>query len=310
MTKIFLVKEKEGKLLYSDALLLKSPESLKIIEHDIRLKILKLLNENPTYPSDLAKKLGMHEQKVYYHIKQLMNAGILEVVERKEIRGTVAKKLRPKEMNFAVALSENWSSINKLIEKEKDKKLESFLNPFIKDNKLNAKIVVGSPDAHGPFKARARDGHYAIDLAVFLGNSCDLSKNFAVSLDVDINLKEEKSNLIVVGGPVTNLVMQKINDFLPAKFSDKKPWGIEGKQPHTEDNIGLIARIPNPYNPEYKIIALAGIRFSGTKSTVIGLTRFTKQILNRFTDQKEFYAIVEGFDLDGDGKIDSIEVIE
>lgn len=143
-----------------------------------------------------------------------------------------------------------------------------------------------------------------------MGHYASVPQDFSAKLDVDIDMKIS-GNLIIVGGPVTNLLCAKLNDFLPAKFSDEKPWGIiTKKDTYTDENIGLIAKIPNPYNPEYKILVIAGIRFTGTKAAVMALTRHTKQVLSRFSGQKEFYAIVQGFDLDGDGKIDSIELLE
>ena len=307
--KSYLVREKDNKLTYSEAMLVDNPSALKIIDHPIRLKILKMLSEKPMYPAQLAKVMKMHEQKVYYHIKQMTNSGLLDVVEKEEIRGTIAKKLSPKFLNFAFSISDKWSNINSLIE-SKDEEILGFLNPLIKNKKMNSNIIVGSPDPHGPHKARARDGHYAIDLALFLGSLCDMDDKFSTKLDVDINLKESK-NLILVGGPVTNLLVAKINDFLPAKFSDNKPWGIKTKlNTYTEESVGMICKIQNPYNPEYSILVIAGIRFIGTKAAVMAFTRNTNKVLNRYSKQKEFYSIVHAFDMDGDGKIDSIEILE
>jgi len=307
--KSYIVKEKEGDLMYSDAMIVDNPAALKIIDHPIRLQILTLLAKVPMYPAEIAKKLKLHEQKVYYHVKQMTNSGLLDVVEKQEIRGTTAKKLAPKYLNFAFTMSKDWRILSKLVEK-KDDKITTFFNPLIKDGKLNSQIIVGSPDPHGPHKARARDGHYAIDLALFLGNFCTLNKDFSVKLDVDVIQKESK-NMILVGGPVTNLLVSKINDFLPVSFSDSKPWGIKTKlKTYTEESVGMICKIPNPYNPEYSLLLLAGIRFIGTKTAVMAFTHNTKQVINRFTGQKEFYSIVQGFDLSGDGRIDSIEVLE
>lgn len=307
--KSYLVKEKEGRLVYSDAIIVETPDSIKLIDHPIRLKILELLGEKPMYPAELAKELKMHEQKIYYHIKQMANSGLLDIVEKEEIRGTVAKKLSPKVLNFAFTMSKKWSDLSNITE-EKDREALRFLNPFIKESVLDSTIVVGSPDPHGPHKARARDGHYAIDLSLYLGTLCRPGAQFSAALDVDIDLKQSK-NLILVGGPVTNLLVAKINDFLPAKFSDKKPWGIISKiKTYTEESTGMICRIKNPYNPEYFILVLAGIRFLGTKAAVMAFSRSNSQVIYRFTGQKEFYSIVQGYDLDGDGKIDNIEVVE
>ena len=307
--KSYLVKEENGKMFYTNAIILDNPSSISLIDHPIRIKILEILNKEPMYPAELAKKLNLHEQKVYYHIKQLLNADVLEIVEKQEIRGTIAKKFSPKNMSFAVSLSKDWKKFNASFEKKEDY-LTKFLEGFVKDKILNASFVVGSPDPHGPHKARARDGHYAIDLSLFFGNHAEVPNDFSAKLDVDVDMKTS-GNLIIVGGPVTNLLCAKINDFLPAKFSDEKPWGIiTKKDTYTDENIGLIAKIQNPYNPENKILVIAGIRFTGTKAAVMALTRHSKQILSRYSGQKEFYCIVQGFDMDGDGKIDSVELLE
>jgi len=305
MARNFIVRDVDGKLQYDNLVVLK-PEALKAIDHSIRIRILKLLSKEAMYPIQIAKALKMHEQKVYYHVKKLLEAEAIEIIERKEIRGTTAKKFRPKDLNFAISLEFNGKDIKNLDEETRDKKLEEFLYPFVDKGKLNTKIVVGSPDPHGPHKARARDGHYAIDLAVFLGSFATISNQFVTQLDVDTDL-DKKKNLIVVGGPVTNLTMARLNDSLPAKFSDKKPWGIQGKESYTDDNIGLIAKLKLNGN---SVLVVAGIRYGGTKAAVLALTRHTKLVLSRFTGQKNFYTIVQGFDMDGDGKVDSVEQLE
>ena len=47
--------------------------------------------------------------------------------------------------------------------------LQKFFKEFIDNGIFDGKIVVGSPQPHGPFKTSARDGHYAAHLALFLG---------------------------------------------------------------------------------------------------------------------------------------------
>ncbi len=301
MTKYFLVKQ-EDKFYYSDVSIL-DPSSLKLIEHPIREKIIKLLYKKPMYPVEIAKELRLHEQKVYYHIKQLQKSGILEVVSKKEIRGTIAKKYAPKTANYAISLAPKWKPMKELTQEET--KISRFLDPFVKSGELNANIIVGSPDPHGPFKARARDGHYAIELALFLGAT---SSEFSTKLDVDANLD---NNLIVVGGPVTNLVCSKLNEHMSVRFSEKRPWGIISKtKTYTDDNAGLIVRMPNPFNPEYSILVFAGIRYTGTKAAVMALTKNSEQVLNRYSGQKVFSCVVQSYDMDGDGKLDSVEILE
>ena len=53
-----------------------------------------------------------------------------------------------------------------------------------------------------------------------MGQFAKMPDEFAMKLDVDVKVeKEEKNNLILVGGPGTNLLAQEINDYLPIHFS-------------------------------------------------------------------------------------------
>jgi DNA-binding transcriptional ArsR family regulator len=301
----FIIKKEKDRTFYSEAHVLSSAKITKIL-NETRLQIIKMLTEKPLYPKEIAKKLGINEQKVYYHINPLIEENIIEIFEKKEIRGTIARKLKAKTSSIISLQNPSWKVMNE-DKRGINPKIISFFKPFIEDS-LSGKIVVGSPDPHGPFKARARDGHYAIDFSMFLGSLVSLSDDFSVFLDVDTNLQDSQTNLILVGGPVTNLLTEQINSYLPISFSKEDNWALKGKKHYTEDNIGLIARIPNPFNPQKWVIVIAGVKNSGTKAAVIGITRQTDLILNRFSDQKRFCAIVEGFDLNADGRIDHVEL--
>ncbi|KHO44971.1 MAG: hypothetical protein QS98_C0014G0022 [archaeon GW2011_AR3] len=313
MVESFIVRD-EGKGLQRQSIkLLDKPSAIKLIDNAARIEIIKALSKMPMYPAELAKALKMHEQLVYYHIKQLMNASIIHVVERQEIRGTMAKKLAVKDLNFAVLLSDDWKDFSVAETGLMDKKLKAFLEPLVMEGELQGKIVVGSPDPHGPFKARARDSHYAIDLSIFLGKYVKMPSDFAVSLDVDINLSSTDTNFLLVGGPVTNLVVSTVQEKMPARFADNKPWGLfsdKTQKKYTEESIGVVAKIPNPHFPNRYVIILAGISSPGTKAAVLALTRHTKRLMGSYTGQKAWSAIVQGFDEDGDGKLDSVEILE
>lgn len=309
MEEAYIVKKMDDGLVYQPAEMIENLAALKILDHPVRRRILDLIKQKPQYPAKIAKALKLHEQKVYYHVKQLYNAGIIKIDNKKEIRGTVAKKYRPGCLNYALAMETDWKPLDNLIER-KERIAKDFLEGFIENGKIDAKFIVGNPEPHGPHKARARDGHYAIDLGIYMGSFGKPGDSFNTCLDVDADLSQD-NNFIIVGGPVTNLSCAKINDFLPAKFSDKKPWGIISKKAiYTEDSTGMIAKIPNPYNSKRSLLIIAGIRFIGTKAAVMAFSRETKLVLARYTGQEKFACIVQGFDLKGDGKIDSIEVLE
>jgi len=62
-------------------------------------------------------------------------------------------------------------------------------------------------------------------------------------------------------------------------------------------------------NKEKIVIVLAGNKAVGTKACVLALTKFGDKVLKKFSGQK-FAVVIQGFDLDGDGKVDFIEALE
>src|SRR5215510_4729028 len=102
-----------------------------------------------------------------------------------------------------------------------------FFENFVSGNDFKGLLVVGAPDPHGPYKSSARDGHYAVHLAFFLGRITGaIPPEFIVKLDADA--KAEKvlagNNLISIGGPGTNIVTAEFNRYLPIKFDEKNFW--------------------------------------------------------------------------------------
>jgi len=59
--------------------------NLKNFGTELAQKILKAIANEAKYPADIAKELKVHEQKVYYHIRNLEKAGIIKV-EKKETK--------------------------------------------------------------------------------------------------------------------------------------------------------------------------------------------------------------------------------
>jgi len=319
MKKKRLLSGKRRQFMAKDITIFEDPEILRSVLSKLSWKILQLLSEKEMYPMEVARKLNVHEQKVYYHIRKLTKAGVIKVVREEEKKGAVAKYYKASFPAMGVELPFGYQRINRFPVTNIDEKMKRFLSPLIKDGTFDGKIVVGSPDPHGPFKARARDGHYAAYLTLFLGQLVDLPEDFPIKLDVDVKVeKEESNNLILVGGPGTNLITQEFNEFLPICFNmmpSEHGFLLGGmvsektQKVYTADNIGLIARIANPWNRNKSVIVLAGNKAVGTKACVLALTKFWKKTLKNFGDEK-FAVVIQGFDLDGDGKVDSIEVLE
>lgn len=296
------------------------PEHLRPVLSRLSWRILTLLGEGEMYPIEIAKKLGVHEQKVYYHIRKLTEAGIIKVVREEEKQGATAKYYRVSFPAFGVELPFGYRKTAVPSFLSLDERLKQFLSPFLKDGFLDGKIVVGSPDEHGPFKARARDGHYAAYLSLFLGQFGQLPEDFVIKLDVDVKVeKAEGNNLILVGGPGTNLLTQEINEFLPIRFSMTSTehgfifGGLVSQKTgrvYTRDSVGILAKIVNPWDKNKRIIVIAGNKSVGTKACVLALTKFWQEALKNFNGEDSFATVIQGFDLDGDGKVDAIEVRE
>ena len=300
--------------------MLDDSQKLKMILGSLSWKILTLLAKKEMYPLEIARQLGMHEQKVYYHTRKLAKAGAITVVREEKKKGATAKYYKTVSQAFGIEFPSGYKPIQNLCTLSIDSQLQAFFKEFIKDGVFDGKIVVGSPQPHGPFKTSARDGHYAAHLSLFLGQLAKMPIEFAVKLDVDVKVeKEEKNNLILVGGPGTNLLTQEINEYLPIKFimhSSEQGFllgGLSSKksmQIYTSDVSGLIAKIVNPWDKNKRIVVLAGNKAVGTKACVLALTNFWKKTLQKYKDENTFAVVIQGFDLDGDGKVDSIEVSE
>ncbi|MEM3010473.1 MAG: helix-turn-helix domain-containing protein [Candidatus Bathyarchaeia archaeon] len=304
-----------------DIAIFDSPENLKAILNKLTWKILLLLSQKEMYPMEIAKELGEHEQKVYYHIRKLVKSGAVKIIKEEEKKGAVAKYYKASFPAFGIELPFGYQKLKTSFSSPLDEKLKQFFNPFFKENGyFDGKIVVGSPSPHGPFKTIARDGHYASYLTFFLGQFVMLPDEFAIKLDVDVKAeKDEKNNLILVGGPGTNLLTQEVNEYLPIRFNMKASehgfllGGLVSEKTgkvYTADTVGLIAKIANPWSEKHRIIVLAGNKAVGTKACVLALTRFWKEALKNFGGETLFATVIQGFDLDGDGKVDTIEVLE
>jgi DNA-binding transcriptional ArsR family regulator len=245
-----------------------NPQKMQVMLGKMSWRILTALSEQEMYPLQLAKHLGIHEQLVYYYIRRLTKAGVITVQREENRKGAVAKYYRTISSAFAVELPNGYKPLRgqpSLL--SVNEQVQGFFREFVTENGcFDGKVVVGCPAPHGPFKTSARDGHYAAALTFFLGQFARNPTEFAIKLDTDVKAeKEEKNNLILVGGP---------------------------------------------WDKTKRIIVVAGNKAVGTKACVLAITNFWSKTLQNYHDGEPFAAVIQGFDLDGDGKVDAIEVPE
>ena len=287
------------------------PEDAKTLSSELAVKILKLLAAKPMYPIELAAELKVHEQKIYYHIRNLEQAGIIKVVKQEGRQGAVAKYYGLEKPAVFVRFKE-LEDTHKLFNVKKG---SEFLEPFIKDGQLNALIVVGSPDPHGPEKARSKDGYYGMDLALFMGTFLNYVPKFYVKLDTDAREEDLKSNnLILIGGPVVNRVTWLVNPKLPVRFDKEQHWAIHSTvsdNNYPSDESGIIVKAKSPFNPDKSVLVVAGKRYFGTRAAIIAfLKHFDELAAGNVHDHSVKAKVVEGVDLDSDGIIDEAEFRE
>jgi DNA-binding transcriptional ArsR family regulator len=321
MDKKLLLHEEDKRQKVKEITMVKNPQKLKMILNRLTWKILVILSEREMYPLEIAKKLEVHEQKVYYHIRKLAKAGAIIVTREEKKKGAIAKYYKAVSPAFGIELPQGYRTIRKLSLLSMNQQIQKFFEEVIREDGIfEGKIVVGSPTPHGPFKTSARDGHYASYLTFFLGQFARMPEEFAIKLDVDVKAeKEEKNNLILVGGPGTNLLTQEVNEYLPIGFNMQPSeqgflfGGLVSRKTsrvYTADTVGLIAKIVNPWDKTKRVIVLAGNKAVGTKACVLALTNSWKKTLKGYHGEDTFATVIQGFDLDGDGKVDSIDILE
>jgi DNA-binding transcriptional ArsR family regulator len=281
------------------------PKNLGVLGTDISMRIVEELSKTPQCAMDVARKLKQHEQKIYYHIRKLEKAGILKIVGREERVGALAKIYSVAYPYLTVKLFEGQHLGNVSV---KPSQVE-FFTSFVKDGKLDATIVIGSPDPHGKYGVQASDGSAAIDLALLLGTFVrDVQPNY--KLDTELRDDDMKRNLILIGGPKANIMIDKLNAKLPIYFDAKNDFDIFStltKSRYSGDEIGVIVKIKNPHDKSKEILVLSGKRFKGTKAAIIALLKHMKKIKS---DEGFVAKVVRGIDRDSDGKIDDVEFLE
>jgi len=271
-----------------------------------RLRILAVLAKGPGYPSEIARELGMPVQTVYYHIRLLEKAGLLEFSDYAERNGAVAKRYICKSESIALLINkEGWrrGSIATATP-------PGILKPFIRDGHFDGMIVVGSPDPHGRYRARASELGM-LEFTMFLGRYSTFELPL-YALDTQLRAEHRKMNLILAGGPKVNTAVEEINSVLPVRFNmdnSEITSTISGKS--YNGNIGIVELVQSPYASSSKMLVISGLNQHGTRAAVIAIVEESALLEpGNLHDPKKMAKVIEGFDEDGDGIVDAVEIKE
>ena len=313
MRKKTIISDGNGKTISKKIMMFDNITDIKILSNNIAWKIIELLSSKAMYPAQVAKELKLYDQTVYYYIRKLAKIGAIEQVGTRLIRGGTARLYSTSSPSFGLELEGNGEKLesSNYTKDEKRKNIPHILKEFYENNSFSGLIVVGAPDPHGPYKSSSRDGHYAVHLRTL---SESYTSGFIVKLDVDAKAEKDidNRNLILIGGPGTNIVTSEFNRYLQIKFNEDNYWsGLTDQSGRifNMDNHGLIAKISNPYNKDKKILILAGVRSIGTKASVIALTNYGNKISDNSSSNNQLALVVQGFDMNADGKIDHVDIV-
>ena len=80
-----------------------------------------------------------------------------------------------------------------------------------------------------------------------------------------------------------------------------------------KDNQAKVQRIcqlvQELVDKDKKILILAGVRSIGTKASVIALTNYGNKISDNSSTDNQLALVVQGFDMNADGKIDHVDIV-
>ena len=313
MVRRWLVEETSHGTVGREVEILDQPNRVAALASPLAWRILQELAKAPDYPNALAQRLKVHEQKVYYHVRRLEAAGLLEVLREEPKRGASARILAPTAEAFAIVLKGRGSPVASPMLPHAGV-VTGFLEEFTRDGVFDGSIVVGSPYTHGPFNTTARDSPYAVELGFFLGRLFAPRKGLVVRLDTEVKaLGAGKEDMILVGGPVANIITMDLNPHLAVNFDWRQVWRMESsrtKRPYADEQVGLIAKVRNPWNRARVIVLLSGLHAVGTMAAILGLTHFAEDVLEGYAPGTDFYRVVAGQDRDGDGRLDAVSILE
>lgn len=306
-----LIESDKDKLISYESLII-PPKKLSVLGSNLCLKIINELVKEPGCAMDLSRKLGEHEQNIYYHLRKLESAGIVKKIRTERRYGMLANIYSVVSPVIATKLYDAGKPFESK-RNIRNPEIEKFLHPFIENGRINAKIIMGDPYPHGRYDSAAKISVYTFDLILLLGN---IIQNFNFphyKLDVHMSENDLNDNLILFGNVKNNTIIDKLNEHLPVYFNPEEGWHIVSKNTnkvYSDPRIGVILKIDNPFNKNKKILIFGSLRSRGMRTCIISFTEYFNEITKNLNNYDNFIRIVEGFDKTGDGIIDAVKILE
>lgn len=303
--------------LMSDALLVKDGKALSAFVLNPaqasslspqRLKILSQLSLEAGYPAELARILKIPQQAAYYHMRALLEAGLIELVDYQQKQGALAKRFKARANAFAFVAREKWMPFRPAVGGLR--KAPMLFEPFLENGFFDGSFVVGSPDSHGEYRARGSE-LCAMELSMLLGQYAQFEYPLFL-LDTELREEHKRRNLFAIGGPKVNALVLELNRQLPISFDENTfdlKSSLSGKK--YSENVGVIELVQNPFNKSKKILVVSGRDHLSTRVAVLAiLSKRAELEKGNSHDASVIAKVVQGFDEDADGIVDAVEILE
>jgi len=82
----------------------------RIILSPLCWQIIFLLSEIEMYPLEISRTLNINEQRIYYHIRKLLKAGVIIPTRQEERKGAIARYYKKASTAFGVDLPIGYHS--------------------------------------------------------------------------------------------------------------------------------------------------------------------------------------------------------
>ena len=126
MQKKMLLQHEDNIQQAKEISILTDSQKLKTILGSLSWKILTLLSKKEMYPLEIARQLGMHEQKIYSHIRKLAKAGGITVVKEEKKKGATAKYYKTISPAFGIEFPQGYKPIQNICTLSLDEPLQKF----------------------------------------------------------------------------------------------------------------------------------------------------------------------------------------
>ncbi|KON31749.1 hypothetical protein AC478_02280, partial [miscellaneous Crenarchaeota group-1 archaeon SG8-32-3] len=124
MEKKLLLQDDGKKQEVKEISIMQDAQKLKMILGKLSWKILTVLSKREMYPLEIARQLGVHEQKVYYHIRKLAKAGAITVEREEKKKGATAKYYKTISSAFGIEFPKGYQTVQKISLLSLDRKIK------------------------------------------------------------------------------------------------------------------------------------------------------------------------------------------